>query len=86
MVVLLFFSDSVVVKVWELIEEEENLNFKFCVFVIGGGCFGFQYGFFFDESQDEEDMVVECEGVSLLVDLMSYQYLVGVIIEYQEGL
>ncbi len=82
----LFFSDSAVAKVRELIEEEENPNLKLRVFVTGGGCSGFQYGFSFDDNQDEEDTVVERDGASLLVDPMSYQYLVGATIEYQEGL
>ena len=82
----LFFSDSAVAKVRELIEEEENPNLKLRVFVTGGGCSGFQYGFSFDDNQDEEDTVVEKDGASLLVDPMSYQYLVGATIEYQEGL
>ena len=82
----LFFSDSAVAKVRELIEEEGNPDLKLRVFVTGGGCSGFQYGFSFDETQDEEDTVVERDGVVLLVDPMSYQYLVGATIEYQEGL
>ena len=82
----LFFSDSAVAKVRELIEEEENPELKLRVFVTGGGCSGFQYGFSFDESQDAEDTVIERDGVSLLVDPMSYQYLVGATIDYQEGL
>ena len=82
----LFFSDSAVAKVRALIEEEENPELKLRVFVTGGGCSGFQYGFSFDESQDEEDTVIERDGVSLLVDPMSYQYLVGATIDYQEGL
>jgi iron-sulfur cluster insertion protein len=82
----LFFSDSAVAKVCELIEEEEKPELKLRVFVTGGGCSGFQYGFSFDENQDEEDTVIERDGVSLLVDPMSYQYLVGATIDYQEGL
>ena len=82
----LFFSDSAVAKVRELIEEEENPELKLRVFVTGGGCSGFQCGFSFDESQDEEDTVIVRDGVSLLVDPMSYQYLVGATIDYQEGL
>jgi len=82
----LFFSDSAVAKVRELIEEEENPQLKLRVFVTGGGCSGFQYGFSFDENQDEEDTVIERDGVFLLVDPMSYQYLVGATIDYQEGL
>jgi iron-sulfur cluster insertion protein len=82
----LFFSDNAVAKVRELIEEEENPDLKLRVFVTGGGCSGFQYGFSFDENQDEEDTVIERDGVFLLVDPMSYQYLVGATIDYQEGL
>lgn len=82
----LFFSDNAVAKVKELIEEEENPGLKLRVFVTGGGCSGFQYGFSFDENQDDEDTVIERDGVKLLVDEMSYQYLVGATIDYQEGL
>jgi len=82
----LFFSDSAVAKVRELIEEEGNPDLKLRVFVTGGGCSGFQYGFSFDESQEEDDTVIERDGVVLLVDSMSYQYLIGATIEYQEGL
>lgn len=81
-----FFSDSAVTKVRELIEEEGNPNLKLRVFVTGGGCSGFQYGFSFDESQEEDDTVVEHDGARLLVDPMSYQYLVGATVDYQEGL
>jgi len=82
----LFFSDSAVAKVRELIEEEGNPDLKLRVFVTGGGCSGFQYGFSFDENQEEDDTAIERDGVTLLVDSMSYQYLVGATIEYQEGL
>lgn len=82
----LFFSDSAVEKVRELIAEEENPDLKLRVFVTGGGCSGFQYGFSFDEQQEEDDTVVERDGIKLLVDSMSYQYLVGATIEYLEGL
>jgi iron-sulfur cluster insertion protein len=82
----LFFSDSAVNKVRELVEEEGNSDLRLRVFVTGGGCSGFQYGFSFDESQDEEDTAVERDGAILLVDPMSYQYLVGATIDYQEGL
>ncbi|BEH13304.1 MULTISPECIES: iron-sulfur cluster insertion protein ErpA [Marinobacter] len=82
----LFFSDSAVAKVRELIEEEENPDLKLRVFVTGGGCSGFQYGFSFDENQEDDDTVIERDGVKLLVDSMSYQYLVGATIDYQEGL
>lgn len=86
MVTPLFFGDSAVAKVRELIEEEGNPDLKLRVFVTGGGCSGFQYGFSFDENQEEDDTVIERDGVVLLVDSMSYQYLIGATIEYQEGL
>jgi len=82
----LFFSDSAVSKVRELVEEEGNEDLKLRVFVTGGGCSGFQYGFSFDEAQDDDDAVIEKDGMSLLVDPMSYQYLVGATVDYQEGL
>lgn len=82
----LFLSDSAVAKVRELVDEEGNTDLKLRVFVTGGGCSGFQYGFSFDEAQDDEDAVIERDGVSLLVDPMSYQYLVGATVDYQEGL
>lgn len=82
----LFFSDSAVAKVRELVEEEGNPDLKLRVFVTGGGCSGFQYGFSFDDNQDDEDTVIEKDGAVLLVDPMSYQYLVGATIDYQEGL
>lgn len=81
-----FFSDSAVSKVRDLVEEEGNSDLKLRVFVTGGGCSGFQYGFSFDEAQDDEDTVIEKDGVMLLVDPMSYQYLVGATVDYQEGL
>jgi iron-sulfur cluster insertion protein len=82
----LFLSDSAVSKVRELVEEEGNEDLKLRVFVTGGGCSGFQYGFSFDEVQDDEDAVIEKDGMSLLVDPMRYQYLVGATVDYQEGL
>jgi iron-sulfur cluster insertion protein len=69
-----------------LIEEEGNARLKLRVFVTGGGCSGFQYGFTFDEEQAEDDTVVERDGVKLVVDPMSFQYLVGAEVDYQEGL
>lgn len=82
----LFFSDSAVAKVRELVEEDENPALKLRVFVTGGGCSGFQYGFSFDENQDEDDTAIEKAGMTLLVDPMSYQYLIGATIDYLEGL
>ncbi len=80
------FSDSAATKVHELIEEEGNPDLKLRVFVTGGGCSGFQYGFTFDEIVNEDDTIIEKNGVSLLVDPMSYQYLVGAEIDYVDSI
>jgi iron-sulfur cluster insertion protein len=82
----LIFTDSAANKVKELITEEGNPELKLRVFVTGGGCSGFQYGFTFDEVKNEDDAAMEKNGVTLLIDPMSYQYLVGSEIDYQEGL
>ena len=82
----LVFTDSAAEKVRQLIEEEGNAALKLRVFVQGGGCSGFQYGFTFDEETGEDDTVMEKNGVSLLIDAMSYQYLVGAEIDYKDGL
>jgi iron-sulfur cluster insertion protein len=82
----LVFTDNAATKVKQLIDEEGNPELKLRVFVTGGGCSGFQYGFTFDEMQNEDDAVMEKNGVKLLIDPMSYQYLVGSEIDYQEGL
>ena len=80
------FTESAAGKVKALIEEEGNPDLKLRVFVTGGGCSGFQYGFTFDEVTNEDDTVMEKNGVTLLVDPMSFQYLSGAEIDYQEGL
>ncbi|WP_150430324.1 iron-sulfur cluster insertion protein ErpA [Dechloromonas sp. CZR5] len=80
------FTDSAAGKVKELIEEEGNPALKLRVFVTGGGCSGFQYGFTFDEEVNEDDTTMEKNGVTLLIDPMSFQYLVGAEIDYSEGL
>jgi iron-sulfur cluster insertion protein len=82
----LVFTDSAATKVKELIEEEGNNDLKLRVFVQGGGCSGFQYGFTFDEETNEDDTALEKGGVTLLIDAMSYQYLVGAEIDYKEDL
>ena len=82
----LVFTDSAAGKVKELILEEGNNELKLRVFVTGGGCSGFQYGFTFDEVANDDDTVMEKDGVQLLIDPMSYQYLVGAEIDYTEGL
>lgn len=82
----LVFTDAAADKVAGLIGEEGNPNLKLRVFVQGGGCSGFQYGFTFDEAVNEDDMVLEKNGVQLLVDTMSFQYLVGAEIDYREDI
>ncbi len=86
MPVPLVFSDSAADKVRQLIEEEGNPDLKLRVFVTGGGCSGFQYGFTFDESVAEDDTTMEKGGVMLLIDPMSLQYLMGAEIDYQENI
>lgn len=80
------FSGSAASKVRELIEDEGNEALKLRIYITGGGCSGFQYGFTFDENVNEGDTVVEKEGVKLLVDPMSYQYLLGAEIDYKDDL
>ncbi len=80
------FTDAAASKVGELIAEEDNPNLKLRVFISGGGCSGFQYGFTFDEDVEDGDSQVENGGVTLLVDPMSIQYLMGAEIDYKEDL
>lgn len=82
----LVFTDSAANKVKDLIDEEGNPELKLRVFVTGGGCAGFQYGFTFDDAVNEDDATMEKNGVTLLIDAMSYQYLVGAEIDYQESI
>lgn len=82
----LLFTEAAATKVKELIEEEGNDALKLRVFISGGGCSGFQYGFTFDEEIGDGDTVIENEGVKLLVDPMSFQYLSGAEIDYSEGM
>ena len=83
---LLLFTDAAARKVGELIREEGNDALKLRVFVSGGGCSGFQYGFTFDENEEEGDTCIENQGVKLLVDPTSIQYLAGADIDYKEDL
>ncbi|GAC1307507.1 MAG: iron-sulfur cluster insertion protein ErpA [Steroidobacteraceae bacterium] len=83
---VLVFSNAAAGKVGELIREEANPNLMLRVFVSGGGCSGFQYGFTFDEKVEDGDFCVENGGVKLLVDPMSAQYLMGAEIDYKEDL
>jgi iron-sulfur cluster insertion protein len=82
----LLFTENAANKVRELIEEEGSPDLKLRVFVSGGGCSGFQYGFTFDETTNDDDTLVEREGVTLLIDPMSLQYLAGAEIDYTDGL
>ena len=79
-------TQNAIAKIRSLVEEEENTDLALRVYVTGGGCSGFQYGFSFEEQQEEDDTVIEKEGVKVLVDAMSYPYLVGAKVDYQEGL
>ena len=83
---LLVFTEAAANKVKTLIEEEKNDSLKLRVFVSGGGCSGFQYGFTFDENIQDGDTKVDKNGVTLLVDPMSFQYLSGAEIDYKEDL
>ena len=80
------FTEQAANQVKKLIAEEENPALKLRVFVTGGGCSGFQYGFTFDEKVNPGDMQIDKEGVTLVVDPMSLQYLVGGVVNYEEGL
>ena len=82
----IIFTDNAAAKVADLIAEEGNPDLKLRVFVQGGGCSGFQYGFTFDEEVNDDDTTMTKNGVTLLIDPMSYQYLVGAEIDYKEDL
>src|SRR3954471_17164939 len=86
MPVPLVFSDAAATKVKQLIDEEGNANLKLRVFVQGGGCSGFQYGFTFDEEVSSDYTRMDRGGVTLLIDPMSLQYLAGAEIDYQSGI
>lgn len=80
----IIFSDNAATKVSELIAEEGNDDLKLRVYVSGGGCSGFKYGFTFDEEVNEDDTCIEKSGVTVLIDSMSIQYLNGAEIDYKE--
>ena len=80
------FTDSAAIKVKNLITEEGNPNLKFRAYITGGGCSGFEYSFTFTQEQADDDMEMQNLGVSLLVDPMSFQYLVGAEIDYVEDI
>lgn len=79
-------SDNAVNKLRALLDDEGNDALKFRVYITGGGCSGFQYGFTFDEAMADDDWVIERDGVTALIDALSYQYLVGSEVDYSEGL
>ncbi|TCK05000.1 iron-sulfur cluster insertion protein ErpA [Marinobacterium mangrovicola] len=80
------FTEAAAAKVRGLIEEEQNDNLKLRVYITGGGCAGFSYGFTFDEDKADDDTEIVKSGVTLLVDPMSFQYLAGSVVDYREGL
>ncbi len=80
------FTANAAAKVASLIEEEANPELKLRVYISGGGCSGFQYGFSFDEQQEQEDLAIQRDGVTLIVDPLSLQYLMGAEVDYRESL
>ncbi len=82
----LVLSDSATNKIRELVLEEQNPDLKLRVYIIGGGCSGFQYGFAFEEETEEGDFIIDNDGVAMMVDPMSYPYLMGSVVDYKEDL
>jgi iron-sulfur cluster insertion protein len=80
------FTSNAASKVSEMLTEEGDPSLKLRVYVTGGGCSGFQYSFAFDDQVAEDDTAMEKDGVTLLIDAMSFQYMMGATIDYQEGL
>ena len=83
---VLDFTEAAARKLQSLMKEENNPNLKLRVSVYGGGCSGFQYGFTFDDKVNDGDLEVEKNGVTLVIDPMSYQYLIGAEVDYKESL
>ena len=86
MAIPLVFTDAAANKVKNFVADEDNPELKLRVYITGGGCSGFQYGFTFDEKINDGDLTIEKNGVSLVVDPMSLQYLIGGTVDYTEGL
>ncbi|WP_141057796.1 iron-sulfur cluster insertion protein ErpA [Stenotrophomonas rhizophila] len=80
------FTEAAAAKVKELIQDEASTSLALRVYIQGGGCSGFQYGFEFDENRAEDDLAVDTNGVTLLVDPLSLQYLMGAEVDYTESL
>lgn len=79
-------TENAFARISELLTEESNLNLKLRVFVQGGGCSGMEYGFTFDESQNDDDFAFDKDGVTVLVDSMSMQYLAGAVVDFKDDL
>jgi len=82
----LIVTEAAAAKVKQLITEEDNFNLRLRVYIVGGGCAGFQYGFAFDAIQNDDDTIITKENVGIIVDAMSLQYLHGSTIDYVSGL
>ncbi|APX94815.1 iron-sulfur cluster insertion protein ErpA [Halomonas sp. 1513] len=82
----MFLSDSAQARLRELINEEGNPTLKLRVYVTGGGCSGFQYGFDFADSMADDDTLIDYDDVAMIVDPLSYQYLVGSTVDFEQGL
>ncbi len=83
---LLQFTEKATQKVKHLIAHEENQKLKLRVYITGGGCSGFQYGFILDENINDDDIMVDNQGVALVIDPMSLQYLLGGVVDYIENI
>jgi iron-sulfur cluster insertion protein len=82
----ILLTASAIAKVQKLITEEGNPNLKLRIYIVGGGCSGFQYGFKFDENLNEDDIVIPAGPITAVVDALSVQYLMGAQVDYLEGL
>lgn len=79
-------TESAIKRLSTLLKDEEDKNTKLIIYITGGGCSGFQYGFTFDSNKSDDDLIIEKESVSIIVDPMSMQYLIGSVLDFQEGL
>ncbi|EPP7234264.1 iron-sulfur cluster insertion protein ErpA [Shigella flexneri] len=79
-------TESAIKRLSTLLKDEEDKNTKLRIYITGGGCSGFQYGFTFDSSKSDDDLIIEKEKVSIIVDPMSMQYLIGSVLDFTEGL
>ena len=82
----IILSDSAASKIRELVLEEQNPDLKLRVYIIGGGCSGFQYGFAFEDESEEGDFIIDNDGVCMMVDPVSFPYLVNSVVDYKEDL